>query len=48
MGCGCGGKTRERWLVTLATGTVITKWSQAQAEALVKRHLGAKAVKADK
>lgn len=44
----CTCRERERWIVTLATGTKITKWSKSQADALMKRHPGATAVKADK
>jgi hypothetical protein len=46
MGCGCGGKKRERWIVTLKNGMKITKSSEQQAKSFAEKHVGAQYKKA--
>jgi hypothetical protein len=41
MGCNCGGRNRERWIVVLPSGMKITKSSENQAKAMAAKTPGA-------
>jgi len=45
MGCNCGGKKRESYVVQLPGGLRITKTSRAAALAFAAKHPGAKVIK---
>jgi len=48
MGCNCGGKKRESYVVQLPGGLRITKTSRAAALAFAAKHPGSKVVSGGK
>lgn len=45
MGCNCGGKNRERWVVTYPNGLQVTKSTEAAAKQAASKSPGATYVK---